>query len=74
MTKHRFTVVLEREADGGFHAFCPALKGCHSEGDTLDEAVANVTEAIEAYLESLAHRGEPIPVEDLFIKPVEVVV
>lgn len=63
MTKHHYTVVLEREADGGFHAFCPALKGCHSEGDTIDEAVSNVREAIEAYLESLAARGEPIPVE-----------
>lgn len=72
MTKHHYTVVLEREADGGFRAFCPALKGCHSEGDTIDEAVSNVREAIEAYLESLAARGEPIPVEDLLIKPVEV--
>ena len=74
MTKHRFTVVLEREVEGGFHAFCPALKGCHSEGDTIDEAVSNVREAIEAYLESLTARGEPIPVEDLLIKPVEVAV
>jgi predicted RNase H-like HicB family nuclease len=40
----------------------------------VDEAVANVREAIEAYLESLAARGEPIPVEDLLIKPVEVAV
>lgn len=72
MTKHHFTVVLEREAEGGFHASCPALKGCHSEGETVEEAVANVREAIAAYLESLAARGEPIPVEDLLIKPVEV--
>jgi len=74
MTKHLFTVVLEREADGGFHAFCPALKGCHSEGETVDEAVSNVREAIEVYLESLTARGEPIPVEDLLIKPVEVAI
>ncbi len=74
MTKHHFTVVLEREDAGGFHAFCPALKGCHSEGDTIDEAVANMREAIELYLESLAARGEAIPVEDLLIKPVEVAV
>ncbi|NBV46502.1 MAG: type II toxin-antitoxin system HicB family antitoxin [Planctomycetia bacterium] len=74
MTKHHFTVVLEREAEGGFHAFCPALKGCHSEGETVDEAVSNVREAIEVYLESLAARGEPIPVEDLLIKPVEVAI
>ncbi|MCE9631312.1 MAG: type II toxin-antitoxin system HicB family antitoxin [Planctomycetia bacterium] len=74
MTKHHFTVVLEREVEGGFHAFCPALKGCHSEGDTIEEAVSNAREAIEAYLESLTARGEPIPVEDLLIKPIEVAV
>jgi predicted RNase H-like HicB family nuclease len=74
MTKHHFTVILERDPEGGFHASCPTLKGCHSEGDTLDEAVANVREAIELYLESMAAKGEAIPVEDLLIKPVEVAI
>ena len=71
---YRYTITLEREADGGFHASCPALKGCHSQGDSLDEAVANIREAIEAYLESIEAHGEPIPREDLVIKPVEVAV
>lgn len=72
MEKHHFTVILEREEEGGYHAFCPALKGCHTQGDTLDEALANVREAIEAYLESLRAHGEPLPEEDILIKPVEV--
>lgn len=70
--KHHYTVILEREADGGFHASCPALRGCHSQGDTLDEALDNIREAIAAYLESVAAHGESIPREDLLIKPVEV--
>ena len=69
---YRYTVILEREADGGYHAYCPALKGCHSQGDSIDEAMANAREAIEAYLESLRAHGEPIPQEDLVIKPVEI--
>jgi len=69
---YRYTIILEREADGGFHAYCPALKGCHSQGDSLDEATENIREAIEVYLESVADHGEPIPQEDLLIKPVEV--
>jgi len=72
MEKHHFTVILEREEEGGYHAFCPALKGCHTQGDTLEEALANAREAIEAYLESLRGHGEPLPVEDILIKPVEV--
>ena len=69
---YRYTIILEREADGGFHAYCPALKGCHSQGDSLDEATENIREAIQVYLESVADHGEPIPKEDLLIKPVEV--
>ena len=69
---YHYTVILEREADGGFHAYCPALKGCHSQGDSLDEALENIREAIEAYLQSMKAHGEPIPQEDLLIKPVEI--
>ena len=72
MESFRYTVILEREEDGGYHASCPVLKGCHTQGDTLDEAVANIREAIEAYLESLKAHGEPIPAEDILIKPIEV--
>ncbi|MBI2908058.1 MAG: type II toxin-antitoxin system HicB family antitoxin [Chloroflexi bacterium] len=53
MERRHHTVILEREEDGGYHAFCPTLKGCHTQGDTVEEALANVREAIEAYLESL---------------------
>ena len=72
MEARHYTVLLEREEDGGYHAFCPALKGCHSQGDTLDEALANIREAMEAYVESLKAEGEPVPIEDILIKPVEV--
>ncbi|MBI4233784.1 MAG: type II toxin-antitoxin system HicB family antitoxin [Chloroflexi bacterium] len=72
MEKYHFTVILEREEEGGYHALCPALKGCHSQGETMEEALANIKEAIEAYLESLQAHGEPLPVEDILIKPVEV--
>jgi predicted RNase H-like HicB family nuclease len=50
---YNYTVILEKESDGGYHAFCPVLKGCHSQGDTFEETIANITEAIELYLESL---------------------
>ena len=45
------TVVLDPSDDGGFTAVVPSLPGCISEGDTREEAVANVREAIELYLE-----------------------
>lgn len=72
MNRVRYTVLFEREGDGGYHAFVPSLKGCHSQGDTLDEAEENIKEAMTLYLDSLREAGEAAPREDLLIKPVEV--
>ena len=51
----KLTVVLEPSEEGGFTAIVPSLPGCFSEGNSRDEALANIREAIELYLE---------PVED----------
>jgi predicted RNase H-like HicB family nuclease len=71
---YNYTVLLEKEQDGGYHAFCPILKGCHSQGDTVEEAIENITEAVELYLESLIADNQPIPKEDLIVKPLSVTV
>ena len=44
--------MIEKD-EHGFYAWCPELKGCQSEGQTLEEALANIKEAIELYLETL---------------------
>ena len=46
------SVLIEKD-DHGFHALCPELKGCQSQGATIEDAVANIREAIELYLETL---------------------
>lgn len=46
------SVVIEKDTDGYF-AWCPELKGCHTQGETLDEVMANIQEAIALYLETL---------------------
>jgi predicted RNase H-like HicB family nuclease len=71
---YNYTVLLEKEADGGYHAFCPILKGCHSQGDSFEEAIENITEAIELYLESLMADNQPIPKEDLIVKSLSILV
>lgn len=47
----KLTVVLEPQDEGGFTAYVPSLPGCISEGETKEEALANIREAIELYLE-----------------------
>jgi predicted RNase H-like HicB family nuclease len=68
----RFTVIFEAQPEGGYHAMCPSLPGCHSEGDSLAEADVNIREAIGVYVESMVAHGEAPPVEDILIKPLDI--
>jgi len=54
-------VVFERDEDGFVVAYSPTLPGCISQGRTREEALANISEAIQGYLESLRKHGEPLP-------------
>jgi predicted RNase H-like HicB family nuclease len=47
--------------EGGFHVWCPLLKGCHSFGETKEEARENIREAIQGWLQSAEDLGYPIP-------------
>jgi predicted RNase H-like HicB family nuclease len=49
----KFTAIIEGDKDG-YYAYCPELKGCQTQGETVDEALANLREAAELYLETLS--------------------
>lgn len=57
----RYRVVVEQDEDGMFVAECPTLPGCVSQGQTRDEAIENIKDAVAGYLESLRKHNEPIP-------------
>ena len=57
----KYRVLIEPDEDGVFVATCPSLPGCVSQGNTRSEATTNIREAIEEYLQSLKHHGDPIP-------------
>ena len=57
----KYRVILEQDEDGVFVAEVPALPGCISQGTTRTEALINIQEAVEGYLESLIAHQEPIP-------------
>jgi predicted RNase H-like HicB family nuclease len=65
VTKHpngrRFLlpVVIERDRDG-YYAECPVLQGCYTQGDTYDEVVANLKDAIKLHIQDRLESGEPI--------------
>ena len=57
----KYKVVLEPQEEGGYTVYVPTLPGCVSQGETSEEAMANIREVIEIYLESLRDRGISIP-------------
>ena len=57
----RYRVIIEQDEDGVFVAEAPALPGCVSQGNTRQEALDNIKDAIKVYLESLRKHDEPIP-------------
>jgi predicted RNase H-like HicB family nuclease len=59
----KYTVILEQEEDGGYVVSVPVLPGCATQGDTREEALRNVREAIELYIEDCQAAGDAIPVE-----------
>ncbi|HFE64896.1 MAG TPA: type II toxin-antitoxin system HicB family antitoxin [Caldithrix sp.] len=49
----KVNVIIEKDKYG-YYAFCPELKGCHSQGDSLDDVLENIKEAVQLYLETLS--------------------
>lgn len=58
---YTFRILLHKEEEGGFTVTVPALPGCITYGENLDEAISMAKEAIELYIEELKDRGEQIP-------------
>lgn len=72
-----YTVVLEWDDEGkGWVVHVPALPGCLTQGETVDDALSNVREAIELHVDGLRADGEPVPVEKdpvVMVEQVEII-
>ena len=55
----KVNIVIEKDRDG-YYAYCPELKGCHSQGESLEEVLSNIKEAVELYLETLSQEEKQI--------------
>jgi predicted RNase H-like HicB family nuclease len=60
MTNYRFSVVIEKD-DKGYFAFCPELQGCYSQGNTYEEALENIQDAIHLHVEDRVENKEEVP-------------
>ena len=57
----KFLVYLEAAEEGGYIVTCPELPGCVTQGETVEEALTMIKDAIQGYITSLRKHGEPIP-------------
>lgn len=72
MKNYNFPVVIEKDKDGYF-AFCPGLQGCYSQGQTHEEALENIKDAIKLHIDDRIGDSEPLPVfESISLSSVEV--
>jgi predicted RNase H-like HicB family nuclease len=62
-TRMRYTVLMDKNESGGYTVTVPSLPGCISQGDTWEEALKNIEEAIAGYIETLKILKKPVPVE-----------
>ena len=69
--KRTFKIILEKEAEG-FSVSVPALPGCCTEGETVEECMSRAKEAIELFIESLKKDNQPIPESDVLLEEVEI--
>ncbi len=72
--EYRFTIVIEPCEEGGYFAYCPALPGCHVEGETYEETLAEMRRSIDAFLEDYIADGEPIPQDEVTVTSLKVAV
>lgn len=60
MSAYKFSVVVEKDSEGYF-AFCPELQGCYTQGDSYEEVLENIKDAIRLHIEDRIKSGEEIP-------------
>ena len=64
MKTFKISIVVEKNKDG-YYAYCPELQGCYSQGDTYEEAVENIRDAIKLHIEDRLAEGEEIPQSEM---------
>jgi antitoxin HicB len=68
-----YQVVIQEELKGGFSAWVPELPGCASQGETLEETITNIREAISLYLQdSPAENNKELPYKNQFTIPIQI--
>ena len=72
MKLYNYKVVVEECEEGGFYAECPAFPGCHVEGDTYEETMKEMKEAIKVFINDYISRSEELPSDHFSVTSVQI--
>lgn len=72
--EYRFTIIAEPCEEGGYYAECPALPGCHVQGETFEETMDEMKSAIHGFIEDYQDEGEIIPDDSVTVTSLKVAV
>ena len=74
MNQYNYKVIIEDCEEGGFYAECPAFPGCHVEGETYEETMKEMKEAIKNFIEDYKLRDEEFPSDNFLVTSVQIAV
>ncbi len=72
MKIYNYKVVVEECEEGGFYAECPAFPGCHVEGDTYEETIKEMREAVKAFITDYKEKNEELPTDNFLVTSVQI--
>ena len=70
--EYTFKIIIEECEEGGYYAECPSFQGCHVEGDTYEETIEEMKQAIAVFIESYQENEKIIPIDNYSIASVRV--
>jgi predicted RNase H-like HicB family nuclease len=74
MKLHNYKVIIEECEEGGFYAECPAFPGCHVEGETYEETIKEMKEAVKKFIEDYSSRNEEIPSDNFLVTSIQIAI
>lgn len=74
MKLHNYKVIIEECEEGGFYAECPAFPGCHVEGETYEETIQEMREAVKNFVEDYSSRNEVFPSDNFLVTSIQITV
>jgi len=74
MKLYNYKIIIEECDEGGFYAECPAFPGCHVEGETYEESIKEIKEAVKSFIEDYKFRNEDLPSDNFMVTSIQIAV